>query len=264
VKPFSIFRAKQWPDPITIGITTFEKRFERYFVPLVEQLRAIDNETEIVVAVNGEHQQPFSEPYRSSLLSFIAGKPRIFPIFFPQFRGLSKLWNSIIIHASSEHILLLNDDVAINRKKFLQEVKKALYYNRGRSFTINHSWSHFLVRRDEIDRLGFFDERLLGIGEEDGDMTWRYQSHYGEPVADFSISGIINYSEATMTEKPLNISCHGGGKYSRFNRQFVYEQKYQKDPQGQKGIFDAPMIMKDPGQKQYPMERFYRENKEKM
>lgn len=251
-------------ETLSIGITTFERRFETYFVPLVEQLCAIDTDIEIVVAVNGEHQHRFSESYRAALLSFLAAKPNIFPIVFPRFRGLTKLWNTIIIHASNEHILIMNDDVAITQKKFLKKVHKALTRNRGRSFTINRSWSHFVINRDEIDRLGYFDERLLGIGEEDGDMAWRYINHYGCALSDYSISGISNFSEETMGERPVNITCHSGGKYSQFNRSFIYQSKYQEDPRGIKGMFDTPMSTKDPGQPQYPHERFYRDNREKL
>ena len=249
---------------LSIGITTFERRFETYFVPLVKQLRTIDTEIEIVVAVNGEHQHRFSESYRSKVLSFIASQPNVFPIVFPQFRGLTKLWNSIVVHASRDHILILNDDVAITNARFLEKVCKALRRNRGRSFTINRSWSHFVISRDEIDQLGYFDERLLGIGEEDGDVTWRYIDRYGCAINNYAISGISNFSEATMAERPTNITCHSGGKYSQFNRSFIYQSKYKQDPTGIKGMFDTPMISQDAGQPQYPHERFFRDNRDKL
>lgn len=261
---FNTFKKEGWRGSFTIGITTFERRFETFFVPLVKQLRAMNDEIEVVVAVNGEHQRRFSEPYRAALLRFVTTQPNIYPIIFPQFRGLAKLWNSIIINASNDHILMLNDDVAITQKKFLEKIKKSLMRNQGRSFTINGSWSHFVISRDEIDRLGYFDERLLGIGEEDGDIAWRYIAYYGFPIYDYSISGISNFSEETMGERPANIACHSGGKYSQFNRSFVYQSKYQNDPQGIKGMFDAPMSLKDKEQRQYPHERFYRNNRENL
>jgi hypothetical protein len=264
VSLFKALHLKEWPNPISIGITTFEKRFETYFIPLLKQLRAIDSEIEIVVAVNGEHQRAFSESYRTALLQYLSTHPTVFPIFFPQFRGLAKLWNSIIIHASNDHILMLNDDVSITHAKFLSDVKKAIYRNKGRSFTINQSWSHFVVQREEIDKIGYFDERLLGIGEEDGDMTWRYLAECNVGIGNMHIKGILNHSESTMNEAPLNIECRGESKYSQFNRKFVYEQKYQLDPKGIKGMFDAPMTAKNPTPRQYPNERFYRENRDKL
>ena len=261
---FNTLKKEKWRGTLTLGITTFERRFETYFVPLVEQIRGMDVEIEIVVAVNGEHQHRFSEQYRTALLSFSAGQPNLFPIVFPQFRGLAKLWNSIIVNASHDHILILNDDVAIPKGNFLEKVRQALARSQGKSFTINGSWSHFVVSREEIDQVGYFDERLLGIGEEDGDMTWRYIALYGRPIKNYSISGISNFSEDTMSEQPANIACHSSGKYSQFNRSFVYQSKYQEDPTGIKGMFDVPMSNNDPGPQQYPHERFYRDNRNKL
>jgi hypothetical protein len=43
---------------------------------------------------------------------------------------------------------------------------------------MNKSWSHFLISRQEIDELGYFDKRILGLGEEGGNMTWRYIRQY--------------------------------------------------------------------------------------
>ncbi len=261
---FGTLNKEDLRDSLSIGITTFERRFESYFVPLVEQLRAMNADIELVIAVNGEHRRRFSESYRADLLGFLSAKPNTFPIVFPQFRGLTKLWNSIIINASNEHVLILNDDVAITKKQFLKKVQRALTRSRGRSFTINRSWSHFVISRDEIDRLGYFDERLLGIGEEDGDMAWRYRDHYGCALKDYAISGISNFSEATMEERPTNVACHSGGKYSQFNRRFIYQSKYREDSQGIKGMFDTPMTIQDPGQPQYPHERFYRDHRDKL
>ena len=171
--------------PFTVGITTFVHRFDRYFMPLLNRLREFDRQTEIIVAVNGEHDTAFDEQYRSRILAFLSGQPSVFPVFFPRFRGLSKLWNTIMIHATHDHVLMLNDDIMISSSKVLGEVRKLIGKNKGRSFIINRSWSHFVLGREEIDQLGYFDERLLGIGEEDGDMSWRYQHEYGQPMADF-------------------------------------------------------------------------------
>jgi hypothetical protein len=248
------------PPPIAIGITTFAPRFDAYFVPLIRRLRDLAGDWEIIVAVNGEHQRPFDETYRRRLLGFLAEQPQVMPVLFPRFRSLSKLWNTLLIHASHDHVLILNDDVMVTRRDFLGRVRQALTQNHGRSFTINSSWSHFVANRDEIDRLGYFDERLLGIGEEDGDMSWRYQECFGRPVKTFRIKGIENYAEETMAQRPVNIQCRQGSKYSRFNRRFMFEQKYQRDPNGFQGLFDHPVVLRDPGRPQYPHERFFREH----
>ena len=247
---------------ISIGITTFEHRFDKYFVPLLTRIREYDRETEILVAINGEHEREFGEDYRSEILSFIAGVERVYPIVFPRFRGLTKLWNTLVIHATHDHILILNDDIMITDKDFVHAICRAIRKNQGRSFIINRSWSHFLLSRQEIDELGYFDERLLGIGEEDGDTTWRYIQQYGRPLASVSMKGFVNYSEETASDHaPQNIRSRPGMKYSQFNRDFMFAVKYEKDPAGIKGMFDEPVVLKNAGKEQYPNERFYREHK---
>lgn len=250
-------------DNISIGITTFERRFKTYFKPLLKRIREFEADAEIIVAINGEHNQNFGEEYRASILQSIAETKNVYPIMFPRFRGLAKLWNSIIIHASNDHILILNDDVMINNKDFLKDIKKAAEKNSGKSFVINESWSHFLVSKAEIDDLGYFDERLLGIGEEDGDLCWRYIDLYGRPVAKTRISGFQNFAQDTMTEAPVNITSRPNMKYSQFNRNFIMK-KYEPHEGGIRGMFDQPVKMLDSGKKQYPNEKFFHQNKDKI
>lgn len=120
-----------------------------------------------------------------------------------------------------------------------------------------------MANREEIDELGYFDERLLGIGEEDGDMTWRYLHAFGRPIANFKLRGFENYSEDTVrTYSPLNIRTHSGTKYSLFNRRFTFGTKYRPDPEGVQGMFEMPVMVKDPGPNQYPNERFYWQHKD--
>ena len=119
-------------DAISIGITTFENRFSRYFVPLLSKIKDSLPESEVVVAVNGEHQQAFNENYRNQILKFISDHKKVYPIVFPQFRGLSKLWNSIIINATHDYILLINDDIMINDPSFMNSICSAIKKNKGR------------------------------------------------------------------------------------------------------------------------------------
>ena len=261
---FSPFRKGKNPFQISMGIATFEKRFEEYFVPLLTRIRAFEMDAEIVVAINGDHKKTFGEDYRRRMLKFLSTHQNTFPIFFPTFRSLSKLWNTILIHASNEIVLMLNDDTLITDGKFMNKISSILKKNGNRSFLINRSWSHFVARKEEIANLGYFDERLLGIGEEDGDMAWRYIQEHGIPMASHKIRGFKNYAEDTMAQQPENIACHGNSKYSLFNRRFVHEKKYVASDQGIKGMFDEPMEMEDKGPEQYPSERFYRDHSDEL
>ncbi len=245
-------------ENITIGITTFEARFDQYFVPLLKRIREY-TDNEIVVAVNGENSRPFGAEYRRKLLNCLADYENAYPIFFPQFRGLTKLWNTIAIHATHDHILMLNDDIMIEGPNFMNDVCDSLRRNEGRTFLINRSWSHYLISRDELDALGYFDERLLGIGEEDGDMSWRYIKQYGKAIPSFKIKAFQNFAEESVRSyKPVNIQTHSGTKYSLFNKKFIHEEKYAPAAEGIKGMFETAVVMKDPGERQYPYERFFR------
>lgn len=252
------------PEELSIGITTFEHRFERYFVPLLERIREYAG-NEVIVAINGEHEREFNEEYRGRVLECIARHRNVYPVVFPRFRGLSKLWNTVIVHATGDPILMLNDDIMIRSPRFIENVCAALNRNEGRTFVINRSWSHFVISREEIDALGYFDERLLGIGEEDGDITWRYRRRYGREIPSFTVKGFENYAEETLrTYKPVNIQTHSGTKYSLFNRKFILSEKYEASPDGWKGMFDEPVALKDAGKDQYPNERFYRSRKKEL
>lgn len=247
---------------MSIGITTFEHRFDKYFIPLLSNIQEYDADQEVIVAINGEHNRDFDEQYRERILALIAGQKRVFPIFFPRFRSLTKLWNTIIIHATHDHILMLNDDVMITNPNFIRDLQAAIRRNQGRSLLINKSWSHFVISRQEIDELGYFDERLLGIGEEDGDTTWRYIHRYGRSIANVKMKSFINYSKDTNDYRPQNIQNREGMKYSLFNFQFRSSIKYVADAKGIQGMFEEPVIMKDEGKEQYPYERFYRDNQD--
>ncbi|MDO9559246.1 MAG: hypothetical protein Q7I89_06120 [Syntrophales bacterium] len=249
---------------ISIGITTFDARFGQYFIPLLSKIRGYDSDLEVIVAINGEHNRDFDESYRERMLAFLASQKRVFPIVFPRFRSLTKLWNSIVIHATHEYVLMLNDDIMITNPCFVRDLQAAIGKNQGRSLLINKSWSHFLISRQEIDELGYFDERLLGIGEEDGDMIWRYIQRYDRTMANIKMKGFVNYSGQTNDYRPGNIKNREGMKYSLFNRQFMFSTKYAADQHGIQGMFEEPVAMKDEGKEQYPYERFYRKNKDSL
>jgi len=150
-----LFRRKNILDKISVGITTFEHRFDQYFVPLLSKIREYDNDTEIIVAVNGEHDREFGEDYRKRILEFLCIQRNVYPIF-SRFRGLSKLWNTIILRAICDHVFMLNDDIMIIKRNVIEKIQRNIQRGGGRSFVINKSWSHFVVSREELDRTGLF------------------------------------------------------------------------------------------------------------
>jgi hypothetical protein len=236
----------------SIGIVSFNKRFESYFKPLIKFIKD-NSDLEVVVCINGSLREEFDEVYRKELLGFLSQYDKVYPMIFTSFRSLSKLWNNLIINSTNDNILILNDDVKILNGKFFEDVEKNI---NNDLFTINGSWSHFVANKNQMIELGFFDERLLGVGEEDGDMVFRYINKYGQRPKDIISENLYNISS---NENQDNMK-KGIGKYSLFNRLFMFNYKYLMNPSGIKGMFDYPVTQNIQDTNLYPYEKFYLDN----
>lgn len=245
---------------LTVGITTFKERYEKFFIPLINCIREIDNEIEIIVAINGNNKETFDQEFRKKILYFLSEKNNVYPVFFPEFRGLSKLWNTILVHSTNDIVFMCNDDIYIQNNEIFKIIKDIVINYKFSSFKINTSWSHIVLDRNEVDMLGWFDERFLGIGDEDDDFEWRYEKNFGNRIKNVKIPGIINYQDREYIPSVSQETCDG--KYSLFNRSFMLHHKYEINPAGQKkGICEQPLIEKLPNLKQYPYEYFFKVNK---
>lgn len=246
----------------TIGITTFDNRFEKYFTPLLKSIKKYNREIEVIVAINGNLNKGFNQKYRREILQFLSDYENVYPIFFTEFRSLSKMWNTILVHSSCDNILLLNDDITI-QKNFWTYFNDAIL-GPEKSFTINKSWSHVYLDRREIAHIGWFDERLLGLGEEDGDMQWRYEKNYKVKFGNFYIPFILNHVEMNDCDQEFQ-KTENSKKYSSFNLNFI-RQKYTVDEiNGEAhGLFKNKIICKNENINQYPYEEFYWENRNKI
>jgi hypothetical protein len=245
-----------------IGITTFSLRFN-FVETLVKKIRDLGVENNIYLCINGEKESSFNEDYRKNILSLCLSQPNVFPIFFVETRGLSKMWNTLIIHSTKENTLILNDDIdLVNENMFdvvSEHIESSEYYGLSK---INDTFSYFVINKILIDELGYFDERLIGFGEEDGDITYRMISKKGKDVYRLYVQGVYNIVSDIRHEhiKP------GVGKYSWFNRDFTFNKKYncQNAISGISGMFGmvCDPILTD--EKLYPYEKFFKENKEKL
>jgi len=243
----------------TIVITTFSKRYG-FIERLINQIRTYCN-SKIIVTINGEKNGEFHEDYRKKMLLLCEKYNEVFPIFFIETRGLSKMWNTGIIMSEKENVLVLNDDIEINSDEIFKVVNNHIVSNDYHGLTkINNSFSHFIVNKTLIDKIGYFDERLLGFGEEDGDIVYRLLK-LNLSVINIYVNNVINIISDIRHEHIKK----GIGKYSNFNREFIYSKKYlpsQSSPY--KGMFDTPMIQLLPDINQYPYEGFFNENKKNL
>jgi len=244
--------------PITICITTFKRRLE-LFKKLISSIRKLHPTVEILVAINGENEEPVDNIYRKDILSFISAQDNVIPVMFTEFRALSKLWNTLVIMSKTEYNLILNDDLIFNNPNLLTIIDAVIQRYNIDLFTFNGSWSHFVVGKTILDKLGYFDERLLGHGEEDGDMVWRYFEMFGSYPPSFGVPEFQNLMEG-YDIPTTNCESHVHNK-PRFNVEFILK-KYQDGDGGISGMFGRSMVKTDVGNKsQYPYEKFWMENK---
>lgn len=240
----------------TIGITTFSKRYD-YIEKLLTQIRMYVN-NDIIIIINGEKDGYFNEEYRKKILKLCLNHDNVYPIFYIETRGLSKMWNNVLINSVSDFCLLLNDDIEIRSDNLFRTIEKDIDNYDGNSLIkYNNSFSHFLVNKWLIDKVGYFDERLLGFGEEDGDICYRLlKNNY--KIINNDVYDVINIVSNTRHDHFTN----GIGKYSKFNRDFIYNKKYSTDfSSNYKGMFDTPMKENLTNDIQYPYELFFKENK---
>ena len=247
----------------SIVITTFDKRFESDLVPLIDSIKSLRPNIEVILTVNGPARSEFDQEYRSKLFAYLSHHNGVYPMVFPAFQSLAKMWNRGILASTSECVLILNDDLKIqskNDQSFFDNFELALQ-TAPETFTINGSFSHFVVSKREVIDVGFFDERLLGLGEEDGDFYWRYHEKFNKEIPNIELELIDNIHSDVADDGYVK----GIRTASKFNRDFMKKQKY-KDILfgGYKGMFDKRVKKILPDEVQYPYEAFYLKNKDSL
>lgn len=255
----------------TIGITTFKRRLNMV-EKLIKEIKEYLPNVEIILSVNADYQVAFDEEYRKSIMKICYENTNIFPIVFPTFTSLSKMWNSIILNSSNEFIFMLNDDIELANKVVFDKVEEYIseVIESGEIskefFKVNDSFSHYVCSKRVIDDLGYFDERLLAFGEEDGDMVWRYIDKYKRDCESIEVEGIKNQAEGYMiAHNNMQIeNVQGVRLVPKFNREFINKQKYKRSLLGIKGMFDYKMKKNMEDAIQYPYEHFKREHFEKL
>lgn len=200
-------------ENLAIVISTFQDRFFTYCLPLVQQIRSISN-LPIFLVVNGKFDKVDKTDEYSDFLREVCSYSRVFPICFNSLNGWASLLNTGIRHSDSQNLLIMNDDILIDSRLFNDDMRFVLgHVGHENLITINNSWSHFIITRQCIRDVGFFDERYLGIGEEDGDYFRRYSRHYGKFPMNENLGCFVSINDPSS-----DISLSKGiGKYSLFN-----------------------------------------------
>lgn len=240
----------------SICITTFKERID-LCKQLIQSISDINNSIDIIVAVNGNNEEHMDEEYRKEIISFCSLIPNCYPIICPEFKSLAKLWNTLVIFSSTQYNLIFNDDISIHNIQAFDIISKVINQTDHEFFTINGSFSHFLITKNILHDLNYFDERLIAFGEEDGDIVHRYIFKYNKSIPTLPIPGIVNIN--AYDKSSSNLETHIDNK-PRFNREFV-SIKYKEDENGIFGMNPTKITKVIEDLQQYPYEKFNLLNK---
>ena len=205
------------PSRTSIVISTFEKRYFQFALPLLNSIRSTTN-IPVTIVVNGNFDTPRdSDSYREFVIASQA-HANVSLVTFNSFRGWSSLLNAGILHGDSEISIVLNDDIFLNPTGFATELEAIIQkVNLENLVLINNSWSHFAINRMCLDTVGFFDENFLGIGQEDGDYAFRFKTIFGKDVPSIKVTSMLNFVD-TSRDSAIAIT---NGKYSLFNSVYL-------------------------------------------
>lgn len=230
---------------LSIGITTFRNRLAD-ITSQIKQIRNIDKDIEIILAVTNNYGEKMDEEYRKSILQLCMDYNKIYPLMFPKYTGLAKMWNNIVIHSTTTHTLIMNDDLDITNTMLFNNLRIEIQTHEG--LEINNTFGNFIVSKKAVDDVGYFDERLLAYGFEDGDFRQRYLDTYNRHMFKIAQPGLINRVKNRFKDSYMDkIECYkdawGGNK-----------------PVVNKDIIELKTAGKLPNIKQYPYEKFIDEN----
>jgi len=205
----------------SIGVVTYVARYEKYFIPLIKQLTSVFPDREIICTINGHPDTSLQIEYLKNVTTFLDQFPNIKYLTYETHQPIAKCWNWLILMSFSPAILILNDDIKINLL-FRKDFEKCLENNKD-FFIINKSWSHFLISKNIIREIGWFEERLLGSGNEDGDYINRMAIKKKKTTNELC-RGIINYVAEQENAGWKNICGIAHGKYSSINKEFMIKK----------------------------------------
>jgi len=229
---------------LSIGITTFRNRLEEV-CEQVDSIRSYNKTIPILLAVTTNYNETMPEDYRLGILSLCAKHPNIYPLMFPGYTGLAKMWNNIIVHSTTSHIFIMNDDISFKNPMAINEI--IIQIQQKDVFKINGTFGTFVISKKMADTMGYFDERLIAYGEEDGDFMNRYYAKYGTKIEVIFIEHLTNRVQNMFKhsyDNAMDCMIAGGGYKPIVNFKIV--QKKENDNW--------------PNEKQYPYEQFILDN----
>jgi len=191
---------------LSIGITTFRNRLSDVSKQ-VRDIRSFDKKIPILLAVNTNYGENMPEDYRLGILKLCYETSFVYPIFFTRYTGLAKMWNTLILHCSTTHIFLMNDDITYANPMATNHLR--MHIQNNDMFKVNSTFGTFVISKDIARDMNYFDERLIAYGEEDGDFWTRYEKKYKHPVPNFPLPDVWNRVQNRIKDSYDGaIDCH--------------------------------------------------------
>lgn len=200
----------------SIGVVTYHARFEEYFVPLIENLARIFPDKEILCVINGHSDKTLQIKYLDRVTTFMRKFPNVRYLTYDVGQSLSKCWNQLIILSHTYKTVVISDDVFVG-DFFREELEQNI--NKHDFFVINRSFAHFVISKNTVRKVGWFDERLPRIGWEDTDYLFRMRMA-GVPNFNVKILGSLNLTTDTDGSDWENDPTRPKTKYTHANEDF--------------------------------------------
>ena len=101
----------------------------------------------------------------------------------PENLGVAASWNKIIKtcyyqESPVDHIIMLNDDIVFG-KDYNDVLKIVNEYPNYTFLNANYFWAVFMISKDCVDDVGYFDENFFPAYFEDNDYARRMSQQYG-------------------------------------------------------------------------------------
>jgi hypothetical protein len=243
---------------ISIGIVTFSERRD-LIKKLITQIKdRVPDDIDIVLAINGNHDELMEDNYRQEMLELCSKYNNIYPIFCPEFKSLPKLWNTLVIFSRTKYCFILSDDVGFENPNPIQKIDDYIKTTGCQFFTINGGFESFVVSKNMLHTVGYFDERLIGFGWEDMDIIYRYRERFLRPIPKLDIPGVYNMCAFHLNNKKIETSI---ANKPRFNDE-LSRVKYESAIEGGLCVMSPNPIVKVMNDiPQYPYEMFVLKNK---
>jgi len=188
------FGEERTNNKFSIGIVTYVDRYNRFFKPLITHLVTIFPDNEFVICINGYYDKEIQVNYLNDIKAFLSKFKNVKIVDFIEPQSLSKLWNLLILNSSCEKTIILNDDLKIS-PTFRKNLECTSFLNEEFAL-INRVWSHFIISKKTVGLVGWFDQRLPGVGNEDEDYECRLVQNKIE-IKSYKIKGLKNITYLT-------------------------------------------------------------------